>query len=907
MIKTKQQLKAEFETGDIITEQAMVDLIDSLLDGSSTLNGVNLSADSVDESKLAQTVKAKLKADNVQVDDVTIEKAANGKLQIKLQAVGTSQIKDDNVTEAKLATSEKSTTILNTVRGGVNTSYNDLKKLYDYTNAQFHKQVDSEIIEVWSNKTLLPGKIYATRLDVLNSAITLTLADGRQAGDTIVIYIIDARSDIKLVGSDGKKPSENGKIHNRYRSGSRNFPDKINGFSKYTVLRAYWDTTGKDQWVMHRIANPIVGDGSTIGTIQSGENLAFNLMNDAVTAAKIDNSAFATTREAKGATLTKKIINPKTLGDVITGHTNALLNGATSNYNTFGKIENLIETNIANISHNNTEINTLKALGSIKYTVADITARNSLTGLKTGDLVFVTDATTDATVNRGWAIYRYSTTRPNWLKIAENESLDVVSQVLVDDATIDKDGKQQIQVKDDGLSTAKYKNLSVTAPKLADDAVVTRVIKDEAVTEDKLSKDVKRHLGGSAPHQYRHYDWHRDIDQDNHGDMIPQGINFYSHFNWYALAGNWAYGEHLSLNEGLHAGYIDSTRNTTVEFIFYFDKSKYSNANLISDASHNNKKVLQLDHSSGKTVQINLGIHKTISRGYEVESLEARQVFDNTAYIVRVQFNVSISDNSQFKLRLTNDSPTNQPFTIPKDDMGLSIIQYPGNPSSPSPTYIPLFYQQYLTMGNIEENAYSKNKSKTDVPSMYAFDKLVNTSPIITSGYFASGDRRSGEYQINVTTSKTGVNSNLFTISKQDATRLVNGVSLKEGDSIGESDKVFFNGQTIVGKYLLFDFSQADTFKSGGYFENYDLVLTKMMITGNHNTAQGTWKIQRRLSDGSYTDTNYTSVALTLNSWIVFNNGMLDTRGLKMVGVSGNSNTYPWLGDVIFHYYFRLK
>ena len=529
---TKADIKKLFETGDQPTGADFELWINNCIFENEELKGALLKGDSVPEAALSSAVRTKLNAHGVGVDGVTIEKNAAGNLQIKLQGVDTAQIKDgsvtqaklhssvsftvnvdnvtieknsagelklktvreqdiqagavttdkilnDNVTEAKLAHPEKSTTILNTVRGGVNTSYNDLKKLYDYTNSQFHKQADSEIIEVWSNKTLLPGKIYATRLDVLNSAITLTLADGRQAGDTIVIYIIDARSDIKLVGSDGKKPSENGKIHNRYRSGSRNFPDKINGFSKYTVLRAYWDTTGKDQWVMHRIANPIVGDGSTIGTIQSGENLAFNLMNDAVTAAKIDNSAFATTPEAKGATLTKKIINPKTLGDVITGHTNALLNGATSNYNTFGKIEALIKTNISDITN-------LKALGSIKYTVADITARNSLTGLKTGDLVFVTDATTDATVNRGWAIYRYSSTRPNWLKIAENESLDVVSQVLVDDATIDKDGKQQIQVKDEGLSTIKYKNLSVTEPKLGTEAVTTTKLGDKAVTTAKL-------------------------------------------------------------------------------------------------------------------------------------------------------------------------------------------------------------------------------------------------------------------------------------------------------------------------------------------------------------------------------------------------------------------------------------
>lgn len=57
-------------------------------------------------------------------------------------------------------------------------------------------------------------------------------------------------------------------------------------------------------------------------------------------------------------------------------------------------------------------------------TAADITARNALTGLIAGTRVFVTDATADATVDAGWAIYRWDGAA--FAKIQEQESMDVV-------------------------------------------------------------------------------------------------------------------------------------------------------------------------------------------------------------------------------------------------------------------------------------------------------------------------------------------------------------------------------------------------------------------------------------------------------------------------------------------------
>lgn len=64
-------------------------------------------------------------------------------------------------------------------------------------------------------------------------------------------------------------------------------------------------------------------------------------------------------------------------------------------------------------------------VGTSEYEVADIAARNALANMSIGDRVFVTNATSDATVSSGWAIYVYRGPG-TWTKVAEQEGLDVV-------------------------------------------------------------------------------------------------------------------------------------------------------------------------------------------------------------------------------------------------------------------------------------------------------------------------------------------------------------------------------------------------------------------------------------------------------------------------------------------------
>ena len=64
-------------------------------------------------------------------------------------------------------------------------------------------------------------------------------------------------------------------------------------------------------------------------------------------------------------------------------------------------------------------------IGTSQYRVADITARNALdASMSAGDRVMVDDASADATVTAGWALYQWLASGV-WRKIAEQESLDI--------------------------------------------------------------------------------------------------------------------------------------------------------------------------------------------------------------------------------------------------------------------------------------------------------------------------------------------------------------------------------------------------------------------------------------------------------------------------------------------------
>ena len=64
-------------------------------------------------------------------------------------------------------------------------------------------------------------------------------------------------------------------------------------------------------------------------------------------------------------------------------------------------------------------------IGTSEYRVADIAARNALNAqLSAGDRIMVDDATGDATVAAGWALYMWLGSN-TWRKVAEQESIDI--------------------------------------------------------------------------------------------------------------------------------------------------------------------------------------------------------------------------------------------------------------------------------------------------------------------------------------------------------------------------------------------------------------------------------------------------------------------------------------------------
>ena len=138
--KTDKAIGTEITTGTNDTKYITAkgvndsDIVKSskLVKESENLTGAN------DSDTKALSVKSVLKLfkdfalKTVHVDDTTIAVNASDKIEVK----------DGGITETKLDTTEKSTTIYTTLRGGVATAYDNLKKLYDYVLATFLKKTD---------------------------------------------------------------------------------------------------------------------------------------------------------------------------------------------------------------------------------------------------------------------------------------------------------------------------------------------------------------------------------------------------------------------------------------------------------------------------------------------------------------------------------------------------------------------------------------------------------------------------------------------------------------------------------------------------------------------------------------------------------------------------------------------
>lgn len=105
----------------------------------------------------------------------------------------------------------------------------------------------------------------------------------------------------------------------------------------------------------------------------------------------------------------------------------------------------------------------LANLNSIEI-VADITARNVLAALDRNLMVLVQDATGDATVASGAAMYAFRNADNTWIKLTEYESLDVV------------------------VAWSSISGKPASAPALIDDAVSKRHAHSNAAYLDKIGE-----------------------------------------------------------------------------------------------------------------------------------------------------------------------------------------------------------------------------------------------------------------------------------------------------------------------------------------------------------------------------------------------------------------------------------
>lgn len=97
---------------------------------------------------------------------------------------------------------------------------------------------------------------------------------------------------------------------------------------------------------------------------------------------------------------------------------------------------------------------------TVMHVVADIAARDALTGLKVGDQCWVIDASADATVGSGAAKYIVQSmtgTTPSWVKTAEAESMDLT----IDWSDIQN--KPSSTVAEIDAAVAYHKDLTATA------------------------------------------------------------------------------------------------------------------------------------------------------------------------------------------------------------------------------------------------------------------------------------------------------------------------------------------------------------------------------------------------------------------------------------------------------------
>ena len=427
-------------------------------------------------------------------DDVTIEVYQN-KLRVKPLSIDTAQIKDNAITTAKLDNSEKSTTIYNTLRGGVDTVGNTLKKLYDKIFPP-----DDITLEVVSKK-----------LQIKNRGVGLQHLANNSVSERVIQDGVVTNAKLANLTVDTGKIKDNAITDSKIRQGAVTRDKIANGSINNDKISA--SAVGTNELVSTERASTIYN------TLRDGVAVAGNTLKKLydLIALKLNISDKASTSDISTGTDDAKYITSKGLkdsGHLTTGtHIDSVLDRTKTSSVPSTKLTTDSLEIVRLLNNNNAQTKTLskfkkyyaKVINSGQLTFA-LPAMNTVISGDWIEITFSEWTQTDridisgrykGSTNGSWAKGTYLGRRiklvadkasggtNSWLEevIVEHSS----ASVQVDDVTVNKDSSGRLQIKPSGVDTGQINNDAVTRAKIQNDAISSGKIADNAVIESKIA------------------------------------------------------------------------------------------------------------------------------------------------------------------------------------------------------------------------------------------------------------------------------------------------------------------------------------------------------------------------------------------------------------------------------------
>ena len=430
-------------------------------------------------------------------DDVTIEVYQN-KLRVKPLSIDTGQIKDNAITTAKLDNSEKSTTIYNTLRGGVDTVGNTLKKLYDKIFPP-----DNTTLEVVSKKLQIKNRGVGLQHLANNSVSERVIQDGAVTNAKLANLTVDTGK-IKDNAITDSKIRQGAVTRDKIANGSIN-NDKISASAVGTNELV---STERSSTIYNTLRDGVTGAGNTLKKLYDLIALKLNISDKASTSdisTGTDDAKYITSKGLKDSGVLSSGGSSVTIDTSLDRSKNQSVPATNLVVNSL-EFRELINTNTADsYPIHRLERYYVKVVNSGQFTLT-LPAMSRVTHGDWIDIIFSEWTQTDridisgrykGSTNGSWAKGTYLGRRiklvadkasggtNSWLEevIVEHSS----ASVQVDDVTINKDSSGKLQIKPSGVDTGQINNDAVTRAKIENDAISSGKIADNAVIESKIA------------------------------------------------------------------------------------------------------------------------------------------------------------------------------------------------------------------------------------------------------------------------------------------------------------------------------------------------------------------------------------------------------------------------------------